>query len=112
MFYKGVLDIQYGLPYNMKSNDYILLGDDTRTFFKKKTKNSLRDKTIEEFFSNVKTFLKTGCKYIIDKLPLACELLKHAQVIDTAAQTSSKWSSLEYFIGRFPCLVDGKCWVS
>ena len=46
-----------------------------------------------------------SCKYMIAKLPLNDELLKHCEVVDVSLQSSAQSGSIEYFLNRFPCLL-------
>ncbi|XP_013383769.1 uncharacterized protein LOC106154078 [Lingula anatina] len=105
MIYKGVLDVQFTVSSNIKAENDLLIGDEAKAFLSQKKDNHLRDKRIQEFHKNVKSFFSTACSYIKQKLPLSCELLKHAEVTDMQRQTESYQSSVQFFLKKFPCLI-------
>ena len=45
-----------------------------------------------------------ACSYIIKKFPLD-EFLQHAEVVDISLRKQVSFSSVEYFVSRFPCMI-------
>lgn len=99
LLYKVAADVDLTQAYNIKGDNEIMLGDAREAVEK------LRDERKKEFLSSVKQFYLTSCKYMKAKLPFQDQILKHAEVADTARQTEAKFSSLEYFLKKFPCML-------
>ncbi|KAI0210307.1 Serine-protein kinase ATM [Lamellibrachia satsuma] len=96
-------DVQYKLPYHVKSHAVLIIGEDAWAFIAEKEKRALRDSRLEEFFVNVKRYFVVVCDYLVAKLPLQQELLKHAEVADARLQVlhqvceCNDYSSVESF---------------
>ena len=104
MIYKAVVDVDFSSPCNVKANSELLIGQPASDFMAD-DKNRLREERKQEFFTKVKQFFQTSCKYVKSKLPYNDKLLEHAQVVDLTKQTESKFTSLDYFLKRFPKLL-------
>lgn len=104
MAYKHVLDVNFTTACNIYSKENIIVGEEARVFIENGEHNKLRKERVDEFFENVVNFYKASCTYLKKKLPLDDELLKHAQVADPARQVEGSFSSVRYFLSRFPKL--------
>ena len=49
-------------------------------------------------------FFASALKYIIQKFPITDIFVQNATVIDPARRVEAKYSMLEYFVERYPCL--------
>ncbi|XP_076449586.1 uncharacterized protein LOC143285992 [Babylonia areolata] len=104
MQYKMVTDVDFKTKYNIRQKSDIMIGDEARAFIAQATANHLRKERVEEFYESVQAFYKASCSYILKKLPLSDELLKHAEVVNPRKQVDASFASLEYFLLRFPKL--------
>ena len=55
----------------------------------------------------MRNFYETGCDYIVNKWPLNDVLLQHAEIADEDLTQEKTFSSVKYFVDRFPCIVEG-----
>jgi len=100
-----VEEVNYKVPYNIKDNQDIVIGEDAQEFMRRKEEHHLRDKRIEEFYTAVKLYYTTLVDYLKEKLPLKDQLLKHAEVADVNLRASTSSCSLRYFLEKYPCLL-------
>ena len=91
-------DVQYKLPYHVKSHADLIIGEDARAFIAEKEKRALRDSRLEEFFVSVKRYFVVVCDYLVAKLPLQQELLKHAEVADARLQVNKQSADFLFFL--------------
>ena len=105
MLFEAVLDVDFKSAYNLKQNSDLIIGENAKQFISKGKEVNLREERVSEFYDHVRQFFTTSCTYTKEKLPLSDELLCHAQVLDPAKQIDSQFSSLEYFLTRFPKLL-------
>lgn len=98
-------DVQYKLPYHVKSHADLIIGEDARAFIAEKEKRALRDSRLEEFFVNVKRYFVVVCDYLVAKLPLQQELLKHAEVADARLQVNTQSADFLFFLDTYPILI-------
>lgn len=105
MLFKQVTDVDFKAKVNMKQKSDIVIGDQARTFVSRPKENLLRQERVNEFYEGVQEFYKASCTYIAKKLLLSDELMKHAVVVDPRKQVDTAFSSLEYFLKRFPKLL-------
>lgn len=96
----SVFNVQYDNSANHKSNAEITIGSQTADILKK-----LSSSDAEDFFDYVKKYFITSCNYIISNFPIKSELLNHAQVADIAKKESVSFSSLKYFVDKYPCFL-------
>jgi hypothetical protein len=97
--------VDYRITYNQKTDQELVIGDDARELIKNKATNHLRESRLKEFYLTVRKYFISCCDFMIAKLPLNDELLRHAEVADVACEQTSKVVSLLYFIDRFPKLL-------
>ena len=93
---KQVTEVDFKTSYNLKQKSDLIIGDEARQFIRDEKKNNLKEERLEEFYTAVQKFYKVSCDYIKKKLPLSCELLKHAEVANPKKQQDTHFSSLEY----------------
>lgn len=104
MLYKDVLEVDVHSSYNIKHDKELMIGQQAKDFMDS-PRSKLRPEKIEEFYTNVKNFYKSAVKYIKEKLPFKDEVLRHAEVVNTMKQTEALYSSLDFFLKRFPVLI-------
>ncbi|KAK7504777.1 hypothetical protein BaRGS_00003805 [Batillaria attramentaria] len=97
-------EVSFKLKSSLKVGSELIVGDEARSFIEHATENHLRAERVQEFYDSVHSFFKASCEYMLKKLPLSDELLKHAEVVDPVKQVDARFSSLEYFLKRFPVL--------
>ena len=51
------------------------------------------------------SYYTKACDYIVSKFPLKSDVLIHVQVADIAYQKDAKFTSLKFFINKFPCML-------
>ncbi|KAL8581309.1 hypothetical protein ACOMHN_034388 [Nucella lapillus] len=96
-----LLAVDFTAKYNMKDSKDILIGTATKQHI-----SGLRDKVAEQFMKDVISFYQTACTYLKAKVfPVGEPLWKHAQVADIKLKETALFSSLDYFMERFPCLL-------
>ena len=81
-------------------NAELSIGFETRTYIDSNKKVKLR-----QFFKDARNFFINATNYIIEKFPFRDDVLKHACVADVNKRQSVKFSSLSFFLNRFPCLL-------
>lgn len=82
-----------------KGNEDLVIGAKARAYLKE------NDCDEQMFYNSVREFYMAACSYIIRKFPLDDEFLQHAEVVDISLRMKVSYSSLEYFVRRFPSLV-------
>lgn len=102
---KDVRHVEYKLPYNICTDDQLVIGEEAKQFLDSKDENHLRDARVHEFFKAVKAYYIQLVDYLKPRLPLDDPVLKHARVVDVCLQDQSSISSLRFFLDRFPCLL-------
>ncbi|KAJ8356401.1 hypothetical protein SKAU_G00191950 [Synaphobranchus kaupii] len=60
---------------------------------------------LTDFFKDVRSYFTTAADYMVAKFPFGDELLQHAGVAHIHRCQTTSFSSLKYFIHRFPCLL-------
>lgn len=83
--------------------------DDADLVIGSKCRAQLKDFTSQvdsqAFYSSVREFYVSASSYILNKFPLDDEILQHIEVCDISLRTTASYSSVQYFIERFPRLV-------
>ena len=82
-------EVQYKLLYHVKSHADLIIGEDARAFIAEKENRALQNSRLEEFFISVKRYFVVLCDYLVAKLPLQQELLKHVEVADARLQVNT-----------------------
>lgn len=99
----SVTDVEFQKAKNQKSDSELVIGAKTRVYLKEK---SVNDGDIRKFYISVREFYVAACVYILKKFPLTDEFLKHAEVVDISLRQNVSYTSVEYFVCRFPKLID------
>jgi len=103
-----VEEVDFRSKYNLKDDKDLLIREAPHDFIAEYTKNGLRENHVKEFFSDVKSYFKTVCGFLIEKHPIK-EVLKHAEVADATPQQSENGSDLAFFLQGFPALLPPGC---
>lgn len=91
-----------------KQDCNLVLGSEAREYM---TKNSSRlsAKPLQNFYLNVRCYFETACAYIKDKFPLQEEVLKHAEVVGVENRSDVSFTSVKFFIERYPAILPKDC---
>ena len=100
--HKKLEDVEYKLPYNIRANSELAIGEAAQKLLKDKTANHLRDARVVEFFKNVTGYFIAHVDYLNSHLPLADPLLQHAEVVDATSQAEASVQSLRFFPSAIP----------
>jgi len=85
---------------NQKGDTGLSIGSAARQFIQEHSKYL----NLEKFYSAVRLYFTTVCDYMIKKFPYGDELLVHAQVADVSRRLEMDFSSVSFFVERFPCI--------
>ena len=69
--------------------------------------NSLRDKKLKHFYSDVKKYFAAVCTYMVEKTPFREPMLRHTEIADVRGQLTAKLSDLSFFVTKCPALLVG-----
>ena len=108
---------------HQKADEDLLVGDGVKAYLmklhadakaeqsqsKRDQKLERLDKLKEKFFHTVRLFYSAATSYTKKAFPLTNPLLQHAEVADTTVRDSAKFSSLEYFLQRYPAMLPDSC---
>lgn len=94
-------DIKYNDRKNQKDRDDLLIGSETRDYLKS---ISISSQCKDLFYKSVRSYFTSACDYILTKFPLDDPVLLHAEVSDVKLRTKEKFSSLKFFLERYPVL--------
>ncbi len=97
----ALLDVKLDVSYHQRSEEELWIGDDTRNFIAEK---KLHPDKIKAICDHEKQFYKCAARYIVKKLPLQGELIKHAEVFDLERLKGMSFKSVKYFLNRFKAL--------
>ena len=67
----------------------------------------MHEDKIKEIYHDIREFYKAAVKYLKEKSPFKEELLRHAEVFDLERLPKMTFSSIRYFVERFP----GPCFI-
>ena len=102
---KDLLKIDFDAHKNQKARGEIIVGDKTEKLWKQLKADDLLDKKNEDtLVHDFRGFFASALKYIIQKFPITDIFVQNATVIDPARRVEAKYSMLEYFVERYPCL--------
>lgn len=106
---KAVEDVQYHLPYYIKADKDILIGEECREYIRNKSKNGLTDKKIQEFYINIQQFFKTVVDYLLKVLPINNKVLNKISISNPLYLSSADASDIRFLANSFPILVKRDC---
>ena len=96
-----VTDVNLQDPSNFLDDDKVMIGFTTRMAF---NKHNLLPKEEQEVAQACRSFFVASLEYAMSHLPLADDLLKHAEVLQMANRETANFESILYFVERFPTL--------
>lgn len=95
--------VDFTSNYNIKPEDQLFIGSQARAHLE----TGIDPKEKEIFFKNVKAMYQAICTYIVEKInPSKQPLWQHAEVADIRNKDVSKISSVDFFLDKFPCLLE------
>lgn len=95
-----VLDVDYHNTNNQKSDMDLVVGSAARRSLEK-----LNQKQKEVFFPSVRKYYTVACDYMVHKFPVKSDVLVHAEVADINSISTASFSSLRFFVEKFPCML-------
>ncbi len=108
-------EVDYHSEENQKKDSDLMIGSNAKDYIKKAVEsrsdadadhdNDLSDEDINVFYRSVRNFYITSCDYILKTWPLNDKLLQHAEILDISLRQEVSFSSLKFFIDKFPCLL-------
>jgi hypothetical protein len=103
---RGVSQIDFSklMPYEFKADRDIIIGEPATAFIAD-PKSHLRPEKVKQFYSEAKQFFKVSCAYLKSKLPIDSLPLGHATVADPKKREKAEFSSLRFFVDKFPAML-------
>ena len=84
-------------------NTHLFIGFTTKQSLQKLlNEGDISEHDYNKFYKGARTFFITAAEYVIKTYPLKDDLLKHAKFVDFENQEEATFSSVEYFIYKFP----------
>jgi len=99
-----VQEVDFTVASNQLADEDLFVGSDTSEYIS----TCSTELALTQFYSSVRMFYEVACKYMIMKFPYDDTLLMHASVADIAERSNKSFSSLKYFVQRFPILTNGE----
>lgn len=99
-----VQEIEFTVESNQLPDEDLFVGNDTSEYIN----TCSTELALTQFYSSVRTFYEVACKYMIMKFPYNDTLLMHASVADIEERSNKSFSSVKYFVQRFPVLTNGE----
>lgn len=96
---KNLTQMKYQKLEHQKTDEDLFIGEKAESLI---NSNQNIDKSM--FYESVTAFYTKAVGYAPEKLPFDDELLQHAEFICTDNRESATFSSVKYFVYRFPCL--------
>lgn len=97
----SVTDVNFKKRKHQKDDADLVVGSKCRS----QLKDCTNKVDVQKFYSSVRDFYVTACSYILNKFPLNDEFLQHVEICDISRRTSVSFSSVQYFIERFPQII-------
>ncbi|XP_041348870.1 uncharacterized protein LOC121368275 [Gigantopelta aegis] len=106
---KDVLHLEHNDKRNQRDNSEVFIGREARQYLRTlEEADAVSKGEIDIFFESVRRFYSAACTYIVSKCPLDSELLLCAEVADVSLRKTEQFSSVEYFVNKFPSLLGGR----
>ena len=115
--------VQHSPRSHQKPDSDLLVGDGVQNYLSKLEVEASSEKTEEKrqrkmesvqalktkFFVTVRGFYMKATAYAKKNLPVASPVLAHAEVADTTQRDAAKFSSIDYFVKRYPAMLPLEC---
>jgi hypothetical protein len=107
---ESILTVDFANRKNQKERHDLVIGSTTKQYIsEQKEAGSLSGSDLRVFYQSVRSYLTAACTYIMSKFPLDDPLLRHAaSFLNIENRKVAKFESVEYFIERFPCLLQNQ----
>lgn len=103
----GLYTLQYSDEVNQVANSDLVIGFLTKQEVNKLLHNGdISAHQHSSFYTGVRTFLKRVTSYLLEWCPLRDDLLLNATWIDFHQRLNRTFSSVEYFVSRFPSILE------
>lgn len=102
---KKVTEVEYEEESHQKAPRDLGVGSKASDYASQRQENNLRSSKIDSFRENVKKFYHIIVKDLLKNLPLQDELLQNIKVANLEKQSEAKFSQLDFFLKRFPCIL-------
>jgi hypothetical protein len=101
-----ITSVAYQDRKQQKARGDLVIGPKTRMYLREKSESGeLTENDCLMFSKSVRSYFEEACRYILSKFPLQDPLWKHAQVLNIASRHEASFSSVQYFMDKFPCLI-------
>lgn len=101
----SILDVRYWDRKLQKDNSDLVIGVKTRTYIGENDV-ALRNENLVTFYTSVRRYFESACKYILTKFPLQNETVIHAVVADIRKRDKVSYESVQYFCTKHSFLLD------
>ena len=101
---KTVFEIDFSNQDKQKPDEELVIGTETKEFLAQYGEE-LSHETKKEFYKSVRQYFVEACSYIKKKFPLQDVFLTKTEVVDITTRASQSFSSVEFFIDKFPRLL-------
>ena len=103
---KNIFKLNFKDESNQKPDDELSIGQDAKNFM---AKIDMSENDRSEFYTSVRNYYGEACSYITNKFPLEEELLMHAEVADIGKREVMSFTSVNFFILKYPCPAKSIC---
>ena len=97
----AVTEVDMNDPTLFLDDSKIIIGYTTRQAMKSNNFLPLEEAAV---IQSCRSFFIAAYEYSVSPLPLANEVLKHAEVLQVESRETASFESLEYFVNKFPTL--------
>ena len=98
---RGIKRIEDLKDCDLKNNEELVIGEQARQFIKEK---QMKADKVNSVCDNIRSFYKAVVGYMLKNLPLEDDVLEHAAVVDLQVLPSKTFSSIRFFLDRFPVM--------
>ena len=93
-------NVKFDLFENQKDDKDLVIGYETM-----KLVNEMSENERSEFYSCVRKYFTSSCRYIVANFPHNSEHLQHAEVADISKRQEMDFSAVRYFVEKYPSLL-------
>lgn len=101
---ESVLTVDYRNRKSQKESSSLVIGSKTRSLLTDASVG-LTEADVATFYTSVRKYFESACKYIVDKFPLNSEVLIHAAVADINQRDKVSFDSVDFFCKKFNTLL-------